>query len=68
MAQTSHINTFDVRVKHCVPNQCLNKVKDATHDVCENACKNLCNKKQFNVNYIVISPKTQRLILVQLHA
>ncbi|CAN8291953.1 unnamed protein product [Cochlearia groenlandica] len=57
-AQTSHSNTVnDVCIKRCIPNQCLNKVKDATQDVCENACKKLCNEQNVIGTQYFVRPK-----------
>lgn len=62
MAQTSHCNTLEVCIKHCVPNQCLNTLKDVTRYACENACKKMCNEqnKISGVQYIVRPPVTEK--------
>ncbi|KAF8088463.1 hypothetical protein N665_0541s0028 [Sinapis alba] len=62
MAQTSHCNMLDVCIKHCIPNQCLNTLKDVSRDVCENACKKMCSDKHqiSGVKYIVHLPATEK--------
>ncbi|XP_019093709.1 PREDICTED: uncharacterized protein LOC104753500 [Camelina sativa] len=47
MMVSTHANTKDVCVKHCVPNQCMNVSKKATLPLCENACKKICNENEF---------------------
>lgn len=59
MAQTSHSSSLDVCLKHCVQNQCLNTVKDATDAVCETACKKMCNEQQISGQKYFIAPKSK---------
>lgn len=44
-AQISHSKNVDMCIKHCVPNQCLKEVKNATPTMCDEACKKLCNEQ-----------------------
>ncbi|ESQ34596.1 hypothetical protein EUTSA_v10009375mg [Eutrema salsugineum] len=58
MAHVSHANTVDSCLKHC-PHQCTKETKDATHAVCENACKKMCNEQQLGSEKYII-PRKQR--------
>ncbi|KAG7647159.1 hypothetical protein AtNW77_Chr1g0024621 [Arabidopsis thaliana] len=45
-AQISHSNNVNMCIRHCVSNQCLKEVKNATPIMCEDACKKLCTEQQ----------------------
>ncbi|KAG7597886.1 hypothetical protein ISN44_As06g021940 [Arabidopsis suecica] len=58
-AQISHSNNVEMCIKHCVSNQCLKEVKNATSTICEDACKKLCNDLQNGKEKYIVPTKSR---------
>ena len=59
MMFSAHIaqpNGITMCVKHCAQNECLKAAKKPTPEICDEACKKICNNQLFGGKKFIVPP------------